>query len=144
MQGRYAVATSLLVMGLAGCSSGPPSAPTPPNGALVAGTAQVIVNGKTVGANHGVECENLGRSFIIINIGRAGSEVTVLVHDATPQAISFNDVQGFTGSYWQDLQGSARLGMIDQTYSLAGTAAGYNADHPHVRTTDSFNVKVAC
>jgi lipoprotein LpqH len=144
MQGRYAAATSLLVMGLAGCSSGPPSAPTPPNGALSAGTAQVIVNGKSISASHRVECENLGRSFIIINIGRTGSQVTVLVHDDTPQAISFNDVEGFTGSYWHDLQGSARLGVIDQTYSLVGTAAGYNADHPHIRTSDSFNVKVAC
>jgi ipoprotein LpqH len=144
MKGRYAAATSLLVMGLAGCSLGPPSAPTPPNGALAAGTAQVTVNGKTVGANHGVECENLGRSFIIINIGRTGSQVTVLVDHKTPKAISFNEVEGFTGSYWHDLQGSARLGMVDQTYSFAGTAAGYNADHPHIRTTDSFAVKVAC
>jgi ipoprotein LpqH len=144
MQGRYVAAASLLVMGLAGCSSGPPKAPTPPNGALAAGTAQVTVNGKTVGANHGVECENLGRSFIIINIGRTGSQVRVLVDDDAPKAISFNDVEGFTGSYWQDVQGTARLGMIDQTYSLAGTAAGYNADDPHIRTTDSFNVKVAC
>jgi ipoprotein LpqH len=144
MQRRYAAATALLIVGLAGCSSGPPPTPTPPNGALTAGTAQVTVNGKTVGATHGVECENLGRSFIIINIGRTGSQVTVLVIDDSPQGVNFNDVDGFTGSYWQDLQGSARLGMIDQTYSLSGTAAGFNADHPHTRTTDSFNVKVAC
>jgi hypothetical protein len=42
------------------------------------------------------------------------------------------------------LQGSARLGMVDQTYTLTGSAAGFSAADPYTRTMNDFTVKVAC
>lgn len=142
MQRRYAATTALLVMGIAGCSSGPPPAKLP-NGALPSGTAQFSVNESGTASTHDVRCERIS-GLTIIRIGQTGTRVTVLVDDARPKSVSFDDVQGFTGSYWQDIQGSARLHMVDQTYTLTGVAAGFNTVHPHTRTTDDFTVKFAC
>ncbi|TAM65281.1 lipoprotein LpqH [Mycobacterium sp.] len=143
MQRRYSTALLFLLLGTAGCSSGPPALRLP-NGALPSGTAQVTVNGNDAGQIHDVECESIGKGLTRINIGRAGARTTVLVGSGGPKGVAFNDVQGFTGSYWQDLQGDARLAMVDQTFSLTGTAPGFNAEQPYNRTVNDFTVKVAC
>jgi ipoprotein LpqH len=144
MQRRYAAATLLLSIATAGCSSGPPALKLP-NGALPSGTAQVTVNGNETGRIHEVDCQTIGKGLTRIEIGSAGTRTTLLVGEArAPKAVAFNDVEGFTGSYWQDLQGSARLAIVDQTYTLTGTAAGFNAEQPYTRTMNDFTVKVAC
>jgi ipoprotein LpqH len=144
MQRGSTAATLLLLIATAGCSSGPPALKLP-NGALPGGTAQITVNGNGTGQIHEVECESLGKGLTLIKLGSAGARTTLLVDDArTPKAAAFNGVEGFTGSYWQDLQGSARLAMVDQTYMLTGTAAGFNAEQPYTRTMNDFAVKVAC
>jgi ipoprotein LpqH len=143
MQRRYTAALLLALLGTAGCSSGPPALRLP-NGALPGGTAQVTVNGNDTGRIHGVECESIGKGLTRIIIGSGGAQTTVLVGSGAPKGVAFNDVQGFTGSYWQDLQGNARLAMVDQTYSLTGSAAGFNAEQPYNRTMNDFTVKVAC
>ncbi len=144
MQRRYTAATLLLLLATAGCSSGPPALKLP-NGAFPSGTAQVTVNGSETGRTHEVECESIGRGLTRISIGSAGTRTTLLVGEArTPKEVAFDNVEGFTGSYWQDLQGSARLAVVDQTYTLSGTAAGFNAEQPYIRTVTDFTVKVAC
>jgi len=145
MQRRYTPATLLILMATAGCSSGPPALRLP-TGALAGGTAQVTVNGSNTGRIHDVACESIGKGLTRITIGSARTSTTLLLGaDAqTPKAVTFNDVEGFTGSYWQDLQGSARLAMVDQTYTLTGTAVGLSAEQPHSRTMKDFTVKVAC
>jgi ipoprotein LpqH len=143
MQRRYATATTLLLLGIAGCSSAPAGLNLP-NGALPSGTALITVNGNGTGRLHDVQCESIAKGLTQIMIGTAGSLTTVLVTADSPKGIAFHDVDGFTGSYWQDLQGSARLDIIDQTYTLTGTAAGFNAENPYARTVNDFTVKVAC
>jgi Mycobacterium 19 kDa lipoprotein antigen len=34
--------------------------------------------------------------------------------------------------------------MVDQTYTLTGTAAGFNTENPYARTVNDFTVRVAC
>jgi lipoprotein LpqH len=143
MQRRSTAATVLLLIAVAGCSSASPGLELPA-GALPGGTAQVTVNGNGTGQLRDVECESTGKGVTAINIGRGGSRIAVLVGADTPKEVAFNDVEGFTGSYWQDLQGSARLTMVDQTYTFTGTAAGFNAEQPYTRTMNDFTVKVAC
>ena len=143
MHRRYVAPTLLLLIGIAGCSSAPPALKLP-NGALPGGTAQITVNGNATGPLQAVACQSIGKGLTEINIGTAGMGTTVLVDSGTPKGVTFNDIEGFTGSYWQDLQGSARLGMVDQTYTLTGTAAGFNTEHPYTRTMNDFSVKVAC
>lgn len=143
MQRRYIAATLLPIMGIAACSSAPPALKLP-DGALPGGTAQITVNGNATGPLQAVECEAIGKALTEIDIGTTGTGITLLLDADTPKGVTFNDVEGFTGSYWQDLQGSARLGMVDQTYTVTGTAAGFNTEHPYTRTMNDFTVKVAC
>ncbi|MGO9158850.1 lipoprotein LpqH [Mycobacterium sp.] len=143
MQRRSTAAMVLFLVTAAGCSSAP-AALTFPVGALPGGTAQATVNGNGTGQLRGVECQNIGKGVTSIDIGSTGSRITVLVGADTPKAVTFNEVEGFTGSYWQDLQGSARLAMVDQTYTVTGTAAGFHVEQPYTRTTTDFTVKVAC
>jgi ipoprotein LpqH len=144
MQRRYATATTLVLLGIAGCSSAPPSGPNLPNGALPGGTAQITVNGNGTGRVGDVQCERIGKGLTEIKIGDDGNLTTVLITADSPKGIDFHDVAGFTGSYWQDLQGSARMDIVDQTYTLTGTAAGFNTENPYARTMNGFTVKVAC
>jgi lipoprotein LpqH len=144
MRRRYTMIVAVLLLGVAACSSAPPSGPTLATGALPGGTAQVTVNGKTTGSIPDVECANIAKGLTEIRIGSAGGQVRALVDENVLKGIAFHDVEGFTGSYWQNLQGVARLDMIDQTYKLNGTAAGFNGKDPFVRTVNGFNVKVAC
>jgi len=60
------------------------------------------------------------------------------------KSVAFNDFGGFTGSYWHDLQGSARVGVVNQTYAVTGTARGFNGDNPSLSTQERFTVNVAC
>jgi ipoprotein LpqH len=143
MHRRYIAPTLLLLIGIAGCSSAPPALKLP-NGALPGGSAQITVNGNATGTLQAVACQSIGKGLTEISIGTTSMGTTMLVDSGTPKGVTFNDVEGFTGSYWQDLQGSARLGMVDQTYTLTGTAAGFNTEHPYTRTMNDFSVKVAC
>jgi hypothetical protein len=111
---------------------------------LPSGTAEVTVNGNGTGAIDAVECESIAKGLARISIGRTSTRITVLVDGDTLKGVAFHDIEGFTGSYWQDLQGSANVGMVDQTYKLTGTAVGFNTEHPFARTRNSFNIKVAC
>jgi len=145
MQRRYTAATLLLLISVAGCSSGPPPLSLP-QGALPGGTAQVTVDGNTSGTIRDVRCESVGKGLTLINIGKPDNRVTALLGSDGRNAteVSFHDFGGFTGSYWQNLEGDVRLGIIDQTYTLTGTAAGFGGEHAHTRTMNDFTVKVAC
>jgi hypothetical protein len=146
MQRRYTPAALLILLiplSISSCSSGPPALKLP-NGALAGGTAQVTVNGSALGPIHDVECESIGKGLTQITIGSTDSRTTALLGADTPKAVAFNDVEGFSGGYWQGLQGSVRVNMDDQTYTLAGTAVGFNTKNPTTRTANDFVVKVAC
>ncbi len=145
MHRRYIAPTLLLLMGITGCSPAPPALRLP-HGALPGGTAQITVDGNATGPLGSVACRSIGKGLTEITIGRTGpgTGTTVLVDSKTPKGVSFNDVEGFTGSYWQDLQGSAQLGMVDQTYTLTGTVTGFDTERPYTRTTNDFTVTVAC
>lgn len=146
MQRRYTAAALLILLiplSISGCSSGPPALKLP-NGALPGGTAQVTVNGSAIGPIRDVDCESIGKGLTEIKIGSTDSQITALLGADTPKAVAFNDVEGFSGGYWQGLQGSVRVDMVDQTYTLAGTAVGFNAENPATRTVNDFAVKVAC
>ncbi len=146
MPSRPIAAASLLVLGLAGCSSSPSPAPAPSAGALPSGTAKVAVNDNDVGTTHMVACQTLG-SLTTITIGNPTAGITALVDNAstlTARSVTVNNLGGFTGSYWQDLQGSAQVGMVDQTYAFDGTASGFDTDKPSAITTGTFRIKVAC
>jgi hypothetical protein len=146
MQSRHIAAATLLIGGVASCSSQSPAQPTLPEGALAAGTAQVIIDAAGSKTTGDVRCQTIQYLTSVV-IGQTDGEVTLLVDNAaapTAKAVTFNNVGGFTGSYWPQLQGSAQITMVDQTYSITGTADGFAAQHPSTRTAETFTVKVAC
>jgi lipoprotein LpqH len=146
MSSRPIAAASLVVLGLAGCSSSPAAAPAP-RSAVCSGTAKVAVNDTDVGTIHQVACQPIG-SLTIITIGNpATAGITVLVDNAstmTARSVTIDNLGGFSGSYWQDLQGKAQVTIVGQTYAFDGTASGFDSDKPSAITTGSFRIKVAC
>ena len=144
MRIRWAVAAAAL-LAVAGCSSGPPNYQPAP-GTLVAGTAQMTVNGQNIGTTEAVQCTPAG-SLTTITTGDQASGITTLVSnkaELTAEAVDINNVGGFTGSYNAGLGGSAKVTMTGRTYDITGTADGFNTANPSFRTSGTFAIKVAC
>lgn len=139
------MAAAAATLAVAGCSSGPPDYQPAP-GTLVAGTAQVTVNGQNIGTTEAVQCTPAG-SLTTISTGDQTSGITTLVSnkdELTTEAVSINNVGGFTGSYNAGLGGTAKVTMAGRTYDISGTADGFNTDNPSFRTSGTFAIKVAC
>jgi ipoprotein LpqH len=139
------VAAAAATLAIGGCSSVPPTYHPAP-GTLVAGTAQVTVNGQDVGATEAVQCTPAG-SLTTISTGDQASGVTALISNAevlTTEAVEINNVGGFTGSYNAGLGGTANVTMTGRTYDIAGTADGFQTANPSFRTSGTFAIKVSC
>ena len=139
------MAAAAATLAVAGCSSGPPDYEPAP-GTLVAGTAQVTVNGQNIGTTQAVDCSAAG-SLTTITTGDQASGVTTLVSnkdELTAEAVSINNVGGFTGSYNAGLGGTAKVTMTDRTYDITGTADGFDTANPSFRKSGTFAIKVAC
>lgn len=139
------MAAAAATLAIAGCSSGPPDYQPAP-GTLVAGTAQMTVNGQNIGTTQAVDCTAAG-SLTTITTGDQASGVTTLVSnkdELTAEAVSINNVGGFTGSYNAGLGGTAKVTMTDRTYDITGTADGFDTANPSFRKSGTFAIKVAC
>jgi lipoprotein LpqH len=135
-----------MLLGLAGCSSPPPSAPAVPPGALFAGSAQVTIDDSNTISSRVASCLTIG-SWTKISIGDSSAGVRITIdstNQLTAREVAINNLGGFTGSYWDDLPGDGRVGMVDQTYTVTGAARGFSGDNPSFSTPKSFTVKVAC
>jgi lipoprotein LpqH len=139
------VAAAAATLAIGGCSSGPPDYQPAP-GTLVAGTAQVTVNGQTIGTTEAVQCTPAG-SLTTITTGDQASGVSALISnkdELTAEAVGINNVGGFTGSYNAGLGGTTKVTMTGRTYDISGTADGFDTANPSFRTSGTFAIKVAC
>ncbi|WP_192725228.1 lipoprotein LpqH [Mycobacterium sp. OAS707] len=139
------MAAAAATLAVAGCSSAPPDYKPGP-GMLVAGTAQVTVNGQNVGTTQAVACTPAG-PLTTITTGDQVSGVTALISnkdELAADAVSINNVGGFTGSYNRGLGGDAKVTMAGRTYDISGTADGFATANPSFRTSGTFAIKVAC
>ena len=144
MKSSPAAHVVLVAVAAAACSS-PPPAPLP-RGALVTGTAEVTIDDQALHATRDVACQT-NTSLTSITIGKAPETVTIMIDNSTAptaRSVAIDNVGGFTGSYWQNLQGSANTSMVDQTYKITGTANGFHTDNPSARTTANFTINAAC
>ncbi|MCV7225967.1 lipoprotein LpqH [Mycolicibacterium komossense] len=136
---------AVLIVGIAaGCSSPPQQQRQP--GALVPGTAEVTINDQKLGSFQSVDCTPAGHTMTI-TAGNTNSGTTVVVSNGDKQtvtAVTITDLGGFTGSYTQGLAGDAAVSMTGATYSITGTADGFNTDNPSFRSNSTFAIKVAC
>jgi ipoprotein LpqH len=143
--GKRLVIAAATMLAVAGCSSEPPEFKPGP-GELVAGTAQVTVNGQNTGTTEAVQCTPAG-SLTTITTGDRSSGVSALVSNGdalTAEAVGVNNVGGFTGSYNAGLGGTAKVTMTGRTYDITGTAEGFATDNPSFRTAGSFAIRVSC
>lgn len=141
----HLLATAAATLALAGCSSGPPEYRAAP-GSLVAGTAQVTINGQDAGTTEAVQCTSIG-TLIIIKTGDDTSGVTALVSNKDQliaESVALRDLGGFTGSYNAGLGDTAQVAMTGRTYDISGTADGFDTDNPSFRNAGTFAVKVSC
>jgi lipoprotein LpqH len=113
---------------------------------LVAGTAQMTVNGQNVGTTEAVSCTPAG-TLTTITTGDQTSGVTALISnkdELAADAVSINNVGGYTGSYNRGLGGDAKVTMTGRTYDISGTADGFDTANPSFRKAGTFAIKVAC
>lgn len=148
MQNRFAAVTAgtlLAVAGVAACSSPPPLPPQPP-GSLPPVTAHVIVNGYDAGTTHDVSCNQTGWA-LTFNTGDNNAGTTTVVDTGDqiqPTLVQIRDVDGFTGTFSAGTIGNAQAEVAGQTFTITGTALGYNADKPTHQIPQQFTIKVNC
>jgi ipoprotein LpqH len=141
---RWIVA-AIAVTAIAGCSSEPPEYKPAP-GALVAGTAQVTINGQDAGTTEAVQCSSVG-ALTTIDTGDEAAGVTAMVSNSDEliaETVAITNLGGFTGSYNNGLGGTAEVTMTDRTYDITGTADGFATDKPSFRIPGTFAIKVSC
>lgn len=139
------LATAATALALAGCSSGPPEFQPGP-GMLVAGTAQVTVNGEDAGTTDAVQCSSTG-PLTTITTGDDASGVTAMISNKdqlTAESVAIRDLGGFTGSYNAGFGDTAKVTMTGRTYDISGTADGFETDNPSFRKPGTFSLKVSC
>jgi ipoprotein LpqH len=139
------LAAAATMLATAGCSSGPPDYQPAP-GTLVAGTAQVTVNGQDAGRTEAVQCNSTG-PLTTITTGDQNSGVTAMVSNddqLIAESVAVRDLGGFTGSYNEGLGGTAKVTMTGRTYDISGTADGFATANPSFRTSGTFAIKVSC
>ena len=116
---------------------------------MVAGTAQVTVNGNDAGTTKVVQC-NTTEWLTTITTGNQTSGVTAMVSNKDElmvESVRINDVGGFTGSYTAGVTeeaGAAEVAMTGRTYDISGTADGFNTDKPSFRVPGKFAIRVSC
>ena len=144
MKNQWVAAAAAALM-LAGCGSDPPEY-SPPADELVAGTAEVTINGDDAGVTEAVECNTTGY-LTTINTGDAASGVMAMVSNKdqlTVESVAINNVGGFTGSFTAGNGGEAQVTMTGRTYDVSGTADGFKTDSPSFRVPGSFAIRVSC
>ena len=151
MEDRFiaiASAALIVVAGVAGCSSPPSLSPRPP-GSLPPLTAHLTINGEDAGTTQSVECSQV-QHYMTVKTGDESQGVIAVVQSVdngarlVASSVQINNVGGFTGGYWQNLVGDATASMAGQTYTVTGTADGFDTNRPDKRTTGTFTIKAAC
>ena len=128
---------------VASCSD---NAATPPRGVLPPGTAVLSVDGRDVGKTYAVSCQTVDW-MTRIHTDLHASTVSAMLSNADKlqaEFVRFDDVDGFTGSYEQSLQGEASVTMTGRTYHITGAALGFNNAERTRLTAEKFTINVSC
>jgi len=82
-----------------------------------------------------------------IRTGIDSSGVNAMVSNADNLKAKFvrlRDLDGFTGSYEQELQGEATVTMTGPTYHINGAALGFDKETPTRLKAETFTITVSC
>ena len=140
---RVAAGAVLVLGAIAGCAD---KAATSPPGVLPPGTAMLSIDGRDVGKTYSVRCQTIDW-MTRIHTGIDNSGANAMVSNAgklQAEFVRLRDLDGFTGSYEQELQGEAKVSMTGATYQITGAALGFNKSEPTRLKAETFTVKVSC
>jgi len=142
-------AAAVAVMGLAACSSEPqPNHPS---------QASVTINGNTVASKQTVTCSQQANTlpgaqpqwYWTIAVGdREVSGVRAMLNGSeeklTAESVRIVNLGGFTGSYSSDDGGEASASFGSETFTITGTANGFNTYKPTEPATATFKIIATC
>jgi ipoprotein LpqH len=147
VQNRFVVmaGTACCAVVAVACSSAPANAPQPP-GSLPGSTAQITINGKSVGTTHAVHCTQDGWTHTIETGDQAtGTRLVVDTGDSvSARSVVITNVGDFTGSVWENNIGNAEAMIIGTTFRVNGTAEGSNTANPNQPASATFEIKANC
>jgi ipoprotein LpqH len=136
------IAAAIVIGAAVGCSSGEAK---PKPGTLPPGTAQLTIDGKNAGNTGVVHCAAV-ESLMTIKTGDDAAGSTAMVSQKGKLAVEFvriRNLNGFSGDYNLNLDGSAAVALTENTYDITGTAKGFGPTSI-APTTKPFTIKVAC
>jgi lipoprotein LpqH len=134
----------LLVGAATACSS--PAAAPPRAGTIPAGTADVTIDGRKLATSQAVGCTFI-QSFITVTTGDGTTGTTTVVDNAdglAAKSVDIRDLGGFTGSYWQNLGGEATVAMTGRTFTITGSAEGFDSENASARIARPFSITASC
>lgn len=140
-----AIASAVLIVGVAvGCSSDP--APQKlKRGTLPPGVASVSIDDDASVQTGSVQCAAVG-PLTTIRTGDDKSGLAAELSSAHGFAVNFvrlRDLEGFSGDYNAGLGGDAAVSLTDTTFHINGTAFGYTPKSI-APARHSFTIEVAC
>ena len=151
-----AVATAIVVVGLAGCSSdkkssGGSSSASSSSGATASSgssVAKVTIDGKDQNVQGTVACTSAAGTENIA-IGGAQTGIGVVLTDASPPAVKsvgLGNVNGVVLGYTPGTpgSGSATATKDGSKYKISGTATGVDMANPMQPVNKSFEIDVTC
>ncbi|KUI29217.1 hypothetical protein AU194_20265 [Mycobacterium sp. GA-2829] len=94
-----------------------------------------------------VKCQALGNTLTKIAIGSPANGIDITLDNASgvaAKSLIIRDVGGFTGSFWEGLQGTAESSVVGGTIKIDGDARGYATREPSLSKMSDFRISVAC
>lgn len=147
MTHRLAAALAAAVL-VSGCGSDEIAAPPLPDGAVQPGSARIVVGDDDTGTTWAVDCATDAAGTLRVSIGTQSSGATAVVDQADDMAVrtvTLTGLGGFTGSYLEGVgEGTAEATTIGNTYSITGTARGFDDDSPSFTSDADFDIAVSC
>lgn len=140
MKNRTLIVLSAACVGVTAACGVPPAA-------LGSRTAQVTVNGEKVGQPVPVECSQFGWTWLISSAGEDTPGFTASVSTGetiAAHSVQLNDVEGFTGAYWEGTVGDGRASINSGAITISGTAEGSFADNPDGEAAATYEITTTC
>jgi hypothetical protein len=108
--------------------------------------SEVSIAGQPLVTSELVRCSPAGPQTTIVT-GKEGNG-TIATIDSTnglaARSVQLQNVDGFTGSYWQGLGDAPTVEQKGRTFSIEGSAMGFDAKNPSARISQQYSIRVSC
>jgi lipoprotein LpqH len=133
-----------VIVGIAGCSSSSSEAAPQPQGVPPPATAQVTVDGKNTGI-WPAKCSQAEWLWLIDAGDQAGGVSAALKSgpEITLRSVEIRNLNGFSGSYWDQQGGNASAHIVGRVWVISGTIDGFRTDSGK-RASATFEIKANC